>query len=260
MRENKIRTIWGRGGAVLNGWLAIPSGFSAESMAHQGWDSLTIDLQHGLVDYQAAVTMLQAISTTETVPMARVPWLEPGIIMKLLDAGSYGIICPMVNSRAEAEDLVGACRYAPRGRRSFGPSRAVLYAGADYPEHANDTVLTIAMIETAQALDDLDAIMSTPGLDGIYIGPADLSLSLGCPPTLDPTETRVVEAIQTVLEAAKRHHIAPGIHTGSIARARAMIDLGFQLVTLQSDARLMAAAAKQAVTEIREGRRRDGRA
>ncbi len=251
MRENRIRTIWRQGGAVVNGWLAIPSGVSAETMAHQGWDSLTIDLQHGMVDYQTAITMLQAISTTETTPMARVPWLEDGIIMKLLDAGAYGVICPMINSREEAEALVGACRYAPQGHRSFGPVRALLYAGPDYPEHANDTVLAIAMIETAKALDRLDDIMSTPGLDGVYIGPSDLGLSLGFTPTLEPTEPRVIDAIETVLAAAKKHGIAAGIHCGSTAMARQMIERGFQLVTLLSDNRLMAAAAKQAVSEIR---------
>ncbi len=243
MRENKVRTIWRRGGAVVNGWLAIPSGVSAETMAHQGWDSLTIDLQHGLVDYQTAVTMLQAISTTETMPMARVPWLEDGIIMKLLDAGAYGVICPMINSREEAEALVGACRYAPQGHRSFGPVRALLYAGPDYPQHANDTVLAIAMIETAKALDRLDDIMSTPGLDGVYIGPSDLGLSLGFTPTLEPTEPRVIEAIEAILAAAKKHGVAAGIHCGTTATARRMIDLGFGLVTLLSDNRLMAAAA-----------------
>ncbi len=251
MRENRIRTIWSQGRAVINGWLAIPSGFSAETMAHQGWDSLTIDLQHGLIDYQAAVTMLQAISTTETVPLARVPWLEPGIIMKMLDAGCYGIICPMVNTRADAESLVEACRYAPQGRRSFGPARALLYAGADYPEHANHTVLALAMIETEQALGNLDDIMSTPGLDGIYIGPSDLSLSLGCVPTLDPTEPRVTKAIEAVLAAAQKHGVVPCIHCGSTARAKQMIELGFRLVTILGDARLLAAAAKQAVDEMR---------
>lgn len=251
MRENRVRTIWRRGGAVVNGWLAIPSGVSAETMAHQGWDSLTIDLQHGLVDYQAAVAMLQAISTTETMPMARVPWLEDGIIMKLLDAGAYGVICPMINSGEEAEALVGACRYAPQGHRSFGPVRALLYAGSDYPQHANDTVLAIAMIETAKALDHLDDIMSTPGLDGVYIGPSDLGLSLGFTPTLEPTEPRVIDAIETILAAAKKHGIAAGIHCGSTAMARQMIERGFGLVTLLSDNGLMAAAAKQAVSEIR---------
>jgi 4-hydroxy-2-oxoheptanedioate aldolase len=183
LRENNLRSIWKRGGAVINGWLGIPSGVAAENMAQAGWDSLTVDLQHDLVDYQAAVSMFQAITTTPTVPMARVPWNEPGIIMKLLDAGSYGIICPMINTRAEAEAFVGACRYAPDGYRSFGPLRATWYAGADYVKGANSTVLAFAMIETTKALGNLDEIMSTPGLDGIYIGPSDLGLSMGRRPS-----------------------------------------------------------------------------
>ena len=148
MRENRIRTLWREDKAVVNGWLAIPSTFSAETMAHQGWDSLTVDMQHGVVDYQMAVNMLTAVSTTNTVPMVRVPWLDPGIIMKSLDAGAYAVICPMINTRAEAEKLVSYVRYAPRGVRSFGPIRAFLYGGADYPTHANDTVIPFAMIET----------------------------------------------------------------------------------------------------------------
>jgi 4-hydroxy-2-oxoheptanedioate aldolase len=136
----------------VNGWLAIPSGFSAETMAHQGWDSLTIDLQHGVVDYQTMVTMLQAVSTTPAVPVVRVPWLEPGILMRSLDAGAYAVICPMVNTREDAQRLVAYTHYAPLGTRSFGPIRALLYAGADYPQHANQTIVTFAMIETAQAL------------------------------------------------------------------------------------------------------------
>lgn len=243
MRENTIRTIWSQGGAVINGWLAIPSGFSAETMAHQGWDSLTIDLQHGLVDYQAAVAMLQAISTTDVMPLARVPWLEPGIIMKLLDAGSYGIICPMINTREECIRFVGACRYAPAGYRSFGPARGILYGGADYAEHANDTIIAMAMIETEQAVSNLDEIMSVDGLDGIYIGPNDLAISLGNPPNPEPTAANVIAAVETTLAAAKRHGIAAGIHCPSGASARDKIDKGFQFVTIANDARLMAQAS-----------------
>jgi 4-hydroxy-2-oxoheptanedioate aldolase len=253
MRENRIRTIWRNGGAVINGWLAIPSSLSAETMSHQGWDSLTVDQQHGVVDYQAAVTMLQAISTTDTMPLTRVPWLEPGIIMKMLDAGAYGIICPMINTRQEAEALVGACRYAPVGYRSFGPVRALMYAGPDYPKMANETVLAIAMIETRKALDNLDEIMSVPGLDGIYIGPSDLALSLGGTPQPDQTEPKVVAAIEAILAAAKKHGVAAGIHCGTTVYARKMIDLGFQLVTIMNDNLLMASAAKRAVKELREG-------
>ena len=178
VRENTIRTIWKQGGAVINGWLGIPSSVAAENMAQAGWDGLTVDMQHGLVDYQTAVTMLQAISTTGTAPMARVAWLEPGIIMKLLDAGAWGIVCPMINTREECETFVGACRYPPRGYRSFGPVRATWYCGPDYYKNINDNVITMAMIETKQAVDNLDDILSVPGLDSIYIGPNDLAISL----------------------------------------------------------------------------------
>ena len=125
MRENKLKTLWKNGGVAVNGWLGIPSSASAESMARCGWDSLVVDMQHGLVDYTDAVPMLQAISQTDATPMARVPWNMPDIIMKLLDAGAYGIVCPMINTPAECEEFIQNCRYAPRGRRTFGPIRAV---------------------------------------------------------------------------------------------------------------------------------------
>jgi 4-hydroxy-2-oxoheptanedioate aldolase len=253
MRENLLRSIWKSGGAAVNGWLAIPSSFSAETMAHQGWDTLTIDLQHGVVDYQAMLPMLQAISTTDTVPVVRVPWLEPGILMKCLDAGAYGVICPMINTREDAERLVQYTHYAPRGVRSFGPIRGLLYGGSDYPERANDTIVTFAMIETATALGNLDALLSVEGLDAVYIGPSDLSLALGCRPTFDDVETKVAEAIDHVLERARAHGVVAGIHNGSTEAALARIAKGFQFVTVGSDARLMAAGAQQVVARMRAG-------
>jgi len=155
-RKNSIKEIWRNGGAALNGWLHIPSSWSAEVMAHQGYDSLVVDLQHGLMNYETAVPMLQAIGTTDVMPLARVPWNEPGIIMKLLDAGAYGMICPMINTREECERFVGACRYFPDGYRSLGPTRAKVYGGADYAQHANQEVITMAMIETAEAVANAD--------------------------------------------------------------------------------------------------------
>ena len=253
MRENNVRTIWKRGGAVINGWLGIPSSIAAENMAQAGWDGLTVDLQHGHVDYQVAVTMLQAISTTGTTPLARVPWMEPGIIMKLLDAGAYGIVCPMINTRAECEAFVGACRYAPRGYRSFGPVRATWYGGADYFKHANDTVITMAMIETKQAMDNLDEILSVPELDSLYIGPNDLAISLGYAPSGVPTDPVVIDAIKTIAAGAKRHGVYAGIHCGSTVMAKQMIGLGFQFVTLLADNAFLVSAAKGAVAEMREG-------
>lgn len=252
MRENTLRAIWARGEAVVNGWLSIPASFSAEVMAHQGFDSLTVDMQHGVVDYQTAVTMLQAISTTLVVPLARVPWNDPGFVMKVLDAGAYGIICPMINTRAQAEALVRASRYPPRGYRSWGPVRASLYAGTDYGDHANDELLVIPMIETVEALENLDEILSVPGVDAIYVGPSDLSLALGCKPRLDQTDPPVVEAQQKIVAACKRHGVVAGIHNNTAEYALKMIAEGYQFVTLASDSRFLAAKAAAEVAAVRK--------
>ena len=253
MRENRLRTLWRNNQAAVNGWLAIPNSFSAEVMAHQGWDTLTIDLQHGVIDYQAMVTMLQAISTTPTVPVVRVPWLEPSILMKALDAGAYGVICQMVNTREDAQRLVSYTNYAPKGGRSFGPVRALLYAGADYAEHANDTIVRFAMIETAQALDNLDSILSVEGLDAIYIGPSDLSLSLGCRPVFDDVDPKAAQAIDHILARAQAHGVMAGIHNGAPEVALARVKKGFRFVTVGSDARLMVAGSQQVISKFRAG-------
>ncbi len=251
MKPNRLRTLWQANQAAVNGWLAVPNAFSAEVMAYQGWDSLTIDMQHGVVDYPAMVTMLQAMAATPTVPVVRVPWLEPGIIMKTLDAGALGVICPMINTREEAQRLVAYTHYAPRGVRSFGPVRAALVHGADYPQAANDTVVAFAMIETAQALDNLDAILSVEGLDAIYIGPSDLSLSLGCRPVFDDCDPKAVEAIDHIVARAKHHGVRAGIHNGEPRVALERIAKGFQFVTVSSDARLMAAGSQTVLKAMR---------
>ncbi|MBZ0301893.1 MAG: 2,4-dihydroxyhept-2-ene-1,7-dioic acid aldolase [Anaerolineae bacterium] len=250
MRENTVKTIWAQGGAVVNGWLSIPSSWAAEVMAHQGWDSLVVDMQHGLADLSTAMQMMQAISTTGVIPMVRVPWNEPGAIMRSLDMGAYGVICPMVNTRAECEAFVGACRYHPDGYRSLGPTRARIYAGADYAGKANETVVTMAMIETRQAMDNLDEILSVPGLDAIYIGPNDLHLSLFGVGGSDNEDAEFLEALDTIFAACRRHDIRIGIHTGSSAYARKMVERGAQFVTLSSDTALMSAAARQIVDEM----------
>ena len=251
MRPNRLRERWAADQAVINGWLAIPNSFSAEVMAHQGWDSLTIDLQHGVIDYAALVPMLQAISTTDTVPVVRVPWLEPGILMKVLDAGAYGVICPMINTREDAQKLVYYTHYAPQGTRSFGPIRATMYGGADYPQHANKTIVAFAMIETAQALDNLDAILSVEGLDAIYIGPSDLSLSLGCKPTFDDVDPKAQQAIEHIVARAKAHGVVAGIHNGRPDVAQGRVKLGYRFVTLGSDARLLAAGSQELLGAMR---------
>ena len=251
MRENRLRKIWHEGGTAVNGWLHVPSSFSAEVMAHAGWDTLTIDMQHGPVDYTNLVPMLQAISTTETVPVVRVPWNDPGLIMRVLDAGCYAVICPMINTREEAEAFVGACRYPPEGYRSYGPYRATLYGGQDYADHANETVVAMAMIETHEALENLEEILGVEGLDAVFVGPSDLGQSLGHGPGMDRGEPEVVEAMETVLAAARGRGLAAGIFTGSPEYASRMVEKGFRFVTISSDARLMASAAAAAVSALR---------
>ncbi|MGD9941656.1 MAG: HpcH/HpaI aldolase/citrate lyase family protein [Burkholderiaceae bacterium] len=253
MRENRLRTMWDAGRAAVNGWLAIPNSFSAETMAHQGWDSLTIDMQHGVIDYRDAVHMLTAISTTGVVPVVRVPWLDEGILMKMLDAGAYSVICPMINTRQDAERLVAATHYPPRGRRSMGPIRALLYGGPDYPSQSNRTIVAFAMIETRQALDNLDDILAVDGLDAVYIGPSDLASSLGYPPGFDREEKEMIEAIEHVIDRARARGVVAGIHNASPEYALRMVEKGFRFVTVGSDARFIAAGAQQAVAVMHGG-------
>ncbi len=252
MRKNKLKELFKAGKPIINSWLAIPTSFSAEVMANQGWDSLTIDMQHGLIDYTNAVGMLQAISTTETTPIARVNWNEPGQIMKILDAGCYGVICPMVSNRKEAENFVQACQYPPKGYRSFGPIRASIYGGNDYAKQANNEVLKLAMIETKEALEKLDEILDTPNLDGIYIGPADLSLSVGEEPGFDKSEnTKAYKEILKILEGAKKRNLIAGIHNGTAEYAQKMIEKGFNLVTVGSDSRYIGAGAQSDLEKLK---------
>jgi 4-hydroxy-2-oxoheptanedioate aldolase len=251
LRENRLRTIWREGGTVVNGWLHVPSSFSAEVMAHAGLDSLTIDMQHGPVDYGTLVPMLQAISTTDTVPVVRVPWHDPGLIMQVLDAGCYAVVCPMISTREQAESFVGACRYPPAGYRSYGPYRAALYGGEDYTDHADETIVTIAMIETREALDNLEGILDVTGLDAVFVGPSDLGQSLGLGPGVDREEPEVVEALDKVLAAATERGLAAGIFTGSSGYASRMVEKGFRFVNVSTDAQLMAGAAAEAVAELK---------
>tara|TARA_R110002096_G_scaffold67332_11_gene163421 strand:+ start:27784 stop:28578 length:795 start_codon:yes stop_codon:yes gene_type:complete len=253
--KNPLIQAWKKGQPTLNGWLAIPNPSAAEAMAHQGWDSLTIDMQHGLADYQVALQMLIAISTAPkpVVAMARVPWLDEGIVMRMLDAGCFGIICPMINSKDEAARFVRSCNYAPVGTRSFGPIRVGLYEGPEYYQSANQEILSIAMIESREALENLDAILDVDELKAVYIGPADLSLALGCTPKFDQEETPVVEAIEHIVKTARAKGKWVGVHNATVAYAQRMGKLGANFVSVSSDMRLMMAGAAGVVSEFRAG-------
>ncbi len=251
MRENTAKTAWREGKTTYGAWLSIPSAFSAEVMAHQGFDWLCIDMQHGIVDYQVAVTMLQAISTTDTIPFVRVPWNEQGIIGKVLDAGAYGVIVPMVNSVEEARAAVASCRYAPDGQRSYGPIRAAYYGGPDYASRANEEIACTPMIETTAALAQLDSILSVPGIDAVYVGPADLSLTMGLQPAMDQDDVRFQEALQAVVDGCDRHEITPGIHANAALAAKRAAT-GFRMITVSSDVGSIAAGAADDLRGVRD--------
>ncbi|MBE7183230.1 MAG: 2,4-dihydroxyhept-2-ene-1,7-dioic acid aldolase [Methylobacterium mesophilicum] len=251
--RNRLKSLLQEGTLCKNGWLSIPSGFSAELMARAGWDSITIDLQHGVQDYSTMVSCLQGMANSSAVPLVRVPSNEPGIIGKVLDAGAWGVICPMVNSAEEAGALVASCLYPPDGARSNGPIRAVAYGDHEpYQSFANREVLVIPMIETAEAVERMDEILDVPGISGAYVGPSDLSLSLGLPPVFDHEEPRIIAIYGRILAACARRGLFAGIHTASPAYAARMVGLGFRFVTIASDASLIAAGARQALSLFQE--------
>ena len=249
MIVNRVKELWNKNQVAIGGWLSIPSGISTEIMAHQKWHVLTIDMQHALISVSDMVPMITAISSTEVTPFVRVPWLEPGIIMKALDAGSFGVICPMINTREDAERFVSYCRYAPQGTRSFGPGRAALYAGNDYENKANETILTLAMIESHNALDNLDGILKVKGLDAVFVGPSDLALSLGYSAG-DHEEPVLMDAIETILRKTKSNGKRAGIYTLTPKYAKQMMQLGFDYVVISSDARMLSAQANKTLTDI----------
>lgn len=251
MRVNALKQKIAAGEPVLNAWCAIASSHVAEAIAHQGVDSVTIDLQHGAIDFSAAFHMLQAISISPAVPLVRVPWNEPAIMTKVLDAGAYGIICPMIESQAEAQAFVSACRYPPQGTRSYGPNRVSFYAGTGYAEGANSEILLLAQVETRRSVENVDAILSVPGLDGIYVGPADLSLSYGVAPSMTPSDSAVVAAIGEVRARARAAGRIAAIHTDGAATARRRFSQGFQFCSLPTDMRLLIDAVKAAVKETK---------
>lgn len=253
MRANRVRELWREDRAALNGWLHIPSTWSAELMANQGWDSVTVDMQHGMMGMETAIQMLQAISTTDAVPLARVNWNTPGDIMKLLDAGAYGIVCPMIETRQQCEAFVGACRYPPRGYRSLGPTRARIYAGDNYAEHADDTIITLAMIETQKGFDNRDDIMSVEGLDAVFIGIGDLRLTMTGQAGLVSSDAVIDAALDELLASAQRHGVIAGVFAAGPEHGAELIRRGYRIVSVMTDTNILANASADIVTAVREG-------
>ncbi len=228
-----LRTNWDGGNTTLGVWLSIPSSVSAEAAARSGFDYVCVDMQHGINDYSSLVGMVQAIELGGGVPIARVPWSEPGIIGKTLDAGAHGVVVPMVNTRAQAEAVIRATRYAPDGSRSWGPVMPNM-RHADNRTWAHEHIACIPMIETVEAISNLDDILSVPGIDAIYVGPADLSISLGLQPGNQDGDPLFDDALVAILAGCHRHGIVPGIHaTGALTPKR--LEQGFRMVTVTAD-------------------------
>ncbi len=260
MRENTLKTAWNDGSTTIGLWLATSDAAAVEPLGEVGYDYICLDLQHGLLDYSDVVPILTALGSSPTIPLARAPWNEPGIIGKLLDAGSMGVIIPMVNSPAEAEQAVAACRYAPQGSRSWGPTRAASAlrdTGADgagrggYHDGANREIACIPMIETKAAVDALEAILDVEGIDAVYVGPADLSISYGLPPASDHPDSAVYqEALAKIVEVSRSRGVVPGIHTvPSLVQHRR--EQGFQMITATSNLLAQVAGARDALNEAR---------
>lgn len=251
MRANRLKSVFAERRTAVNAWLSVGSSYLAEGVANQGFDSVTVDLQHGMFDFEAALTLFQAISTTDAVPLARVPANDPAQVMRLLDAGAFGVICPMISTRDEAWRFARACRYAPRGNRSFGPSRGLLYGGADYFAGADDEILVIPMIETREAVDNIDEILAVDEVDMVYLGPNDLALACGERPGAAEDGPRVAEAIAHVLARTHAAGKAAGIFCPDADGARARADAGFDLVTPGNDFGNLMRTLRGAVTRIR---------
>ncbi len=249
--KNNLIELYNNNKPVINGWLHLPNSFIAESFGKMGWDSITIDMQHGQNDYQSSIAILQALQNTNSTPMVRVPWVEPGIIMKMLDLGVLGIIAPMINNKKQCEEFVSYCYYPDKGQRSFGPMRAQLHYGKNYFQEANNNILSFAMIETEEAVNNIDEILSVPGLSGVYIGPADMSSSYGLTPKFDVEDKIILNNLKMIVEKTNKYKKISGIHNGSTKYAKRMIKMGFNLVTILSEFRIMNDAAQNIVNEMK---------
>ncbi len=248
---NPLRAAWAGGRTAFGLWMTVPGSVGAEILAGAGADYVCADQQHGVIDYDSMVPMFQAIRAEGAAPITRVLSNDPFLIMKALDAGALGAIVPLISSAEDADRAVAACRYPPRGIRSYGPVRASRVIGSRDPEDLAGEVLCIVMVETREGLERVEEIAATPGLDGIYVGPADLALSLGLPPTLDIQEDEHAQAVERIRVACHRNGIAAGIHTASGEWARKHAEAGFDMVTVAADAALLSSAARGEVSVAR---------
>ncbi len=254
MRANRLQELLKRDELALTAWVSTGNAFVAELLGHSGYDAVTVDLQHGMFGLDAAIACLQAVSATPAVPLARCRSNDLAEIGHLLDAGAYGIICPSIDTPDDAARFVAACRYPPRGRRSYGPTRAVLYGGPDYVAGADDTVLALGMIESASALEHLDAILAVDGLDAVYVGPSDLAVSNGWEvPGVGPLDSELADALVHIVTRAGAAGVPAGIFAQNLDHAVQCASWGYRLITPGSDVGLLRAAAAERIATLRRG-------
>jgi 4-hydroxy-2-oxoheptanedioate aldolase len=244
------------GEPVFGLWAGIPSSITPELAGLAGYDYVCVDLQHGLNTEATLVSMFQAAQAGGAVPLARLAWNEPWLIMRALDLGAAGVILPLIDNATAAARAVEACRYPPIGKRSYGPVRAELVFGSASPAELGADALCIAMIETRDGLDNLDEIAATPGLDGLYVGPSDLSLALGLPPravAVDPGEDRqaLADAIERVRDACAANGLIAGMHCAAGEAASRYADAGFKLITVGVDTSWYKAAIRRELNTAR---------
>jgi 4-hydroxy-2-oxoheptanedioate aldolase len=248
---DSLRTRLASSDPLLGAWTFLREPMAAEVASRAGYDYVCIDGQHGLHDYRTIGEQLTAIAVGgSALAIVRVPWNDAGFIGQVLDAGAGGVIVPMVNTPDEAAAVVRACRYAPVGARSFGPIGAGTRYGASYLAGANDAIAVIPMIETVEAVDNVDAIAATPGVDALYVGPADLSLTLGLPPAMDQDDKRFEDALHRVVAACQEAGIVPAIHSDPslVAKRRSQ---GFRMITVGYDLQPMVAGLHSALKDAR---------
>jgi 4-hydroxy-2-oxoheptanedioate aldolase len=249
-----VRARWAAGETAFAAWLSFDSPAAASVLASAGFDAVVVDLQHGHTTLEGLPNLLAAIPPAQAMPFVRVAWNHPADLMRALDLCARGVICPMIGSRGEAETFVAACRYPPAGIRSYGPIHAAFDRGPEQTIAANDAVLLFAMIETTDGFANLEEIASTPGLDGLFVGPADLSLGLGLDTFAELSDPALLKALDAIVAAADGHGLAPGIHAPSPSGAAAMADRGFRFVSSAVDADLLREAAESAVRDARATR------
>ncbi len=245
-----IKEIWSEGKVITNAWLTIPSSWTSEIIAQSAYGALTIDAQHGLAsDMSAVLPMLQSIRSTGIFPFVRLPSNDSVYIMRMLDAGVIGLICPMINNAIEAESFVKATKYPPDGYRSLGAIRSNLIYGQEYTRSASQLTVTMAMIETADAVRNVREISEVQGLDGLYVDPWDLSLSLGYKKLADFEDPNFMELLREILAVAKEKRIVAGIHTATPEHASLFSDMGYQFVTMFTDTAALKSAANDCLSK-----------